>query len=206
MFITFEGPEGGGKSTQLRLLAAALREHGYEVVVTREPGGTPIGDAIRQLLLATNESQPVGARTEALLFAAARAQLVDDVIRPALARGAIVLSDRFGDSTLAYQVGGRRLPEPAIRQLLEFATGGLTPDLTFLLDLGVEAGRRRKAREVADRLEREEAEFHERVRAAYLELAAREPQRFVLVDATRPVEEIARTIRQRVDAAIWRAS
>lgn len=204
MFITFEGPEGGGKTTQLQRLASTLRERGYEVVVTREPGGTSVGDVIRQLLLTPDADGPVGARAEALLFAAARAQLVEEIIRPALARGAIVLSDRFGDSTLAYQVGGRRLPEREIRDIITFATGGLTPDLTFLLDLDIEDGRRRKARQVADRLEREDPAFHERVRAAYLELASREPDRFVLIDASQSVDEVARQIAQRVELAMRR--
>lgn len=198
MFITFEGPEGAGKSTQLRLLSDYLRAKGRDVVVTYEPGGTVVGDAIRKILLTPDPRASPSPRAEVLLFAAARAQLVEDVIGPALARGAIVLCDRFSDSTLAYQVGGRGLPEGEVAEVVRFATGGLAPDLTFLLDLNVAMGLARKRATTVDRMEREEMSFHERVRAEYLALARREPQRIVILDASRPIDELAASIRQRV--------
>lgn len=192
MFISFEGPEGGGKTTQARRLAESLRSEGYVVVPVYEPGGTPIGDAIRALLLSP-EQEP-NARTEALLFAAARAQLVDEVIRPALSKGAIVISDRFSDSTIAYQVGGRGLPRDAVDGLIEFATAGVKPDLTFLLDVAVETGFVRKRQAAPDRMEQADRSFHERVRDAYRELAKAEPNRIIRLEATRPVTELTETI------------
>lgn len=206
MFITFEGPEGAGKSTQLRLLADTFRSDGFDVVVSYEPGGTSLGDAIRKLLLAPESASPLTPRAEALLFAAARAQLVDEVVRPGLASGAIVLCDRFSDSTFAYQVSGRGLPADEVAQVVRFATGGLKPDLTFLLDLDVTAGLLRKRAALVDRMEREEISFHERVRSGYLMLARREPDRIVLLDAQRPVGELAAEIRQRAFARLRAAS
>ncbi len=199
-FITFEGGEGSGKTTQIRLLAAWLADLGYDVLTTREPGGTRIGDAIRALLLdpAYNEMRP---ETEILLFSAARAQIVGQVIRPHLARGGIVLCDRFADSTLAYQGYGRQLDLATLRQITSFATGNLVPDLTICLDLPVELGLRRKRggdRAEWTRMEQEQIAFHERVRCGFLTLAAAEPQRWLVLDATRPAEEIQATIRQRV--------
>lgn len=168
--IAFEGVEGAGKSTQMRRLRARLVEGGVPVTAVREPGGTPAGDAIRALLL--DPASQLDARTEALLFMASRAQLVRDVIRPALERGEFVLTDRFFLSTYAYQVAGRGLPEHEVRSANRLATGGLVPDLTVLLDLPVEEGMRRAgARGGADRMEREGREFHERVRAAFREFA-----------------------------------
>jgi len=198
VFVTFEGPEGAGKSTQMRLLSDYLQARGHDVVVTYEPGGTTVGDAIRNILLSPDQESSLVPRAEALLFAAARAQLVEEVIYPALAQGAIVLCDRFSDSTLAYQVGGRGLPEKQVAEIVRFATGGLTPDLTFLLDLDVATGLARKRSTTVDRMEREEISFHERVRAEYLALARREPERFVVLDASRPIDELAAVIRQRV--------
>lgn len=200
MFITFEGPEGAGKSTQVQLLAKALRAEGHAVLVTHEPGGTPVGEAIRKLLLAPDETGGPGPAAEALLFAAARAQLVDAVIRPALAQGQIVLCDRFSDSTLAYQVGGRGLPGDAVARLIAFATGGVKPDLTFLLDLAAAIGLARKRSAPVDRLEQEQLAFHERVRSAYLALARQEPGRIVVLDAERPARELAASIREHVRA------
>lgn len=199
-FITFEGGEGSGKTTQIRLLAAWLTERGHDVLMTREPGGTRIGDAIRALLLdpAYTEMRP---ETEILLFSAARAQIVGQVIRPHLARGGIVLCDRFADSTLAYQGYGRQLDLETLRQITSFATGNLVPDLTICLDLPVEVGLQRKRggdRAEWTRMEQEQIAFHERVRRGFLALAAAEPQRWLVLDATRPAEELQATIRQRV--------
>lgn len=198
MFITFEGPEGAGKTTQVRLLAEALRESGRKALVTFEPGGTPLGDALRSLLLTPDPARPVTPSAEVLLFAAARAQLVDEVIKPALERGEIVVCDRFADSTWAYQVSGRGLPADAVAWLGSFATAGIRPDLTFLLDLDVSTGLARKRGGPVDRLEREEQAFHERVRAGYLALAEREDGRFVVLDATRAARDLAAVIRARV--------
>lgn len=199
-FITFEGGEGSGKTTQIRLLAAWLTEQGYDVLTTREPGGTRIGDAIRALLLDPSYTE-MRPETEILLFSAARAQIVGQVIRPHLARGGIVLCDRFADSTLAYQGYGRQLDLETLRQITSFATGNLVPDLTICLDLPVEVGLQRKRggdRAEWTRMEQEQIAFHERVRRGFLALAAAEPQRWLVLDATRPAEEIQATIRQRV--------
>lgn len=202
MFFTFEGPEGAGKTTQLHLLSDFLRANGREVVVTYEPGGTAVGDAIRKILLTPDPTRSLVPRAETLLFAASRAQLVQEVIGPALHRGAIVLCDRFSDSTLAYQSGGRGLPEAEVVEVVQFATGGLMPNLTFLLDIDVATGLTRKRSMTIDRMEREEISFHERVRAEYLALARREPERFVVLDASRPIDELASVIRQRVSTKL----
>ena len=197
MFVTFEGLDGCGKTTQAVLLADALRGDGVEVVSTREPGGTPLGEAIRDLVLHGGHVAPWA---EAALYAASRAQHVDGVIRPALERGATVVCDRYIDSSVAYQGVGRVLDPEAVRSLSEWATEGLAPDLTILLDLDADAARGRldEARTRYDRLEAEASEFHDRVRAAYLALAEAEPDRFLVVDAARPVDEIAGDIRGRV--------
>ncbi len=206
MFVTFEGPEGGGKTTQIRLLTEWLIEQGCDVVTTREPGGTRIGNAIRAVLLNPEhvEMQP---QAEILLFSAARAQLVGQVIRPQLARGGVVLSDRFADSTFAYQGYGRRLDLNALRMITGFATGGLTPDLTICLDLPVEEGLRRKqggAVSEWNRMEREEREFHERVRAGYLEMASAAGERWLVVDATQAIGQVQSVIRARVQQLLTR--
>jgi len=193
VFITFEGPEGAGKTTQVNLLAEALRADGRRVVATHEPGGTVLGEDIRRILLAPGGT--ISPRAEALLFVAARSQLVDEVIRPALARGEIVLCDRFSDSTIAYQAGGRGLARDAIESLITFATGGLEPDLTFLLDLAAAAGLNRKHGGSRTRLDLENLAFHERVRVMYLDLARRFPDRIVVIDAARPIDDIARQIQ-----------
>lgn len=199
-FITFEGPEGSGKTTQVRLLAAWLAQMGHDVLTTREPGGTRIGDGVRALLLdpAHTEMRP---ETEILLFSAARAQIVGQVIRPHLAQGGIVICDRFADSTLAYQGYGRQLDLATLRQITAFATGNLIPDLSICLDLPVEEGlRRKRGGDLAEwnRMEREQLVFHERVRAGFLSLAAAEPARWLILDALQPVERIQARIRARV--------
>ena len=188
-FITFEGPEGSGKSTHIRRLARRLRRCGLRVLVTREPGGTPTGERIRELLQHGPGGRALAPETELLLFAASRAQLVRQVIRPALRRGLWVLCDRFTDATRAYQGGGRGLDASWIESLARTVHGDLSPDLTLLLDLPVDVGLRRaraRAGAAADRFEGETLQFFERVRATYLALAEREPQRFRVLDATLP--------------------
>lgn len=198
LFITFEGPDGSGKTTQIQLLAEALTRRGQATLLTREPGGTRIGNAIRTVLhdRAHVEMSP---RAEALLYNAARAQLVDEVIRPALAVGTVVLCDRFADSTLAYQGFGygRNLAE--LRLLIDYATGGLTPNLTVFLDIDPAEGLRRKqgdANAEWNRMEDKALAFHRAAHAGYLQLAAQEAERWLVVDATQPVATI--------HAAIWR--
>ncbi len=195
-FVTLEGGEGAGKTTVLNVLADALRDDGHEVVVTREPGGTPLAESVRALLLA-RDHEPPSAETELLLMFASRAQHVRETILPALERGAWVLCDRFTDSSYAYQGGGRGLPL-ALIAALERDTVGIAPGLTLLLDLPVSQGRERvHGRDLAlggsgpDRIEREHDAFFERVRAAYLARAAAEPARFRVIDAGRPVTEVA---------------
>src|SRR3989454_9483191 len=175
-FITFEGPEGGGKSTQIHRLAAALAEEGYVVWTTREPGGTRLGEMIRPLLLGPQQTR-LSPWTEALLFTAARAELVDEVIRPRLQRGEVVLCDRFSDSTLAYQGYGRGLDLKTLQRLQAEATGSLTPDRTLLLNLPVEAGLARIPRTAQDRLDRETAAFHQRGHARVEQIAVQDPGR-----------------------------
>lgn len=198
-FITFEGGEGCGKSTQIRKLAESLRARGIEVVLTREPGGTPLGEAIRGLLQHDTCGEPPCPSAEVLLFGAARTQLVNNVIRPAIERGAWVLSDRFFDSTYAYQGYGRGFNLADLRMIMNFATGGLSPDMTFLLDADARIERERLERRVAagqaaDRFEREADDFHERVRNGFRELAAAEPERFRVVDTSAAIEETASRI------------
>ena len=196
LLLAFEGGEGAGKSTQARLLAIWLREQGYEVVATHEPGATKVGMRLRALLL-DNTHAGLASRAEALMYAADRAEHVAAVIRPALERGAIVVTDRYVDSSLAYQGAGRRLPVREIADLNKWATGGLAPDLTILLDLSPAAGLGRRERS-ADRLEAEPAEFHQRVRAGFLALADAEPQRYLVLDATRSVAGLSREIQDRI--------
>jgi dTMP kinase len=197
LFVTFEGPEGGGKTTQMRRLAARLQEQGYDVLTTREPGGTPIGDRVRAILLDPlhTEMQP---QAEFLLFSAARAQHVAQVIRPHLLQGGVVLCDRYADASLAYQGYGYQFDLDALRAISRFATGGLIPDLTFCLDVPVDVGLRRKVKGAGDawnRMEQKEVDFHERVRAGYLTMAAHEPARWAVIDATRTADEIHATLR-----------
>ncbi len=189
-FITVEGIEGVGKSTNLAFIRGFLEQHGLEVLVTREPGGTPLGEEIRELLLA-HRHDGMCADAELLLMFAARAEHLAAVVRPALARGVWVLCDRFTDATYAYQGGGRGVPAPRIAMLEDWVQGALRPHLTLLLDLPVEVGRARAAkRSGADRFEREEEAFFQRVRQAYLQRAARELERFRVIDASRPLDEV----------------
>ncbi|EKT4466157.1 dTMP kinase [Pseudomonas putida] len=194
LFITLEGPEGAGKSTNREYLAERLRERGLDVVLTREPGGTPLAERIRELLLAPSD-EAMAADTELLLVFAARAQHLAEVIRPALARGAVVLCDRFTDATYAYQGGGRGLSQERIATLETFVQGALRPDLTLVFDLPVEVGlARAAARGRLDRFEQEGQAFFEAVRQAYLQRAGREPQRYRLLDAAQPLEAVQRAI------------
>ncbi|GAA4246888.1 dTMP kinase [Dactylosporangium darangshiense] len=201
LFIVFEGGEGAGKSTQVGLLAEALRRIGRDVVVTHEPGATPIGVRIRGLVLdrPADGAEAVTPRAEALLYAADRAHHVASVVRPALSRGAVVISDRYVDSSLAYQGAGRTLPVDEVSWLSKWATGGLKPDLVVLLDLDPSAGLARAGRRGdADRLESESLAFHERVRYAFLDLASADPSRYLVLDATNPIDALAAGILQRV--------
>lgn len=205
MFITLEGPDGSGKTTQAHLLAEWLREQGYDVILTREPGGTDIGDQVRAVLHDPRNTA-MDARTEILLYSASRAQHVAQRIRPALAAGKIVISDRYADSTLAYQGYGRGLDLKTLRTITGFATGGLVPDVTLYLDVAPQEGlqRRRLGGEEWNRLDAETLEFHQRVRAGYLELASLEPGRCVVIDAARSVEEVQAQIRREVRARLGR--
>jgi dTMP kinase len=196
LLIAFEGGEGSGKTTQARLIAIWLRELGYDVVATHEPGATKIGMRLRALLLDTAHGG-MSPRAEALMYAADRAEHTDSVIAPALERGAIVITDRYVDSSLAYQGAGRSLPVEEISRFNAWATGGRTPDLTILLDMDPVAGLSRRARS-ADRLEAEPAAFHHRVRAGFQALARAEPGRYLVLDADRPQDEITRTIEDRI--------
>ncbi|MGC4193320.1 MAG: dTMP kinase [Thermomicrobiales bacterium] len=191
-FIVFEGPEGAGKSVQANRLAALLRSEGRSVVQTREPGGTAIGDEIRTVLLRVRDEQ-VMPETEVLLLAAGRAQHVRERIVPALERGEDVICDRFVDSTLAYQGGGRGVPLDTLVPIQQYATGGLTPHLRILLDLPVEEGLRRRFAdpESVNRIDQDDIAFHQRVRAAYLALVARDPAGWVVIDASRGIDEVA---------------
>lgn len=197
MLITIEGGEGAGKSTVMAAIVELLSAQGREVVQTREPGGTATGEAIRAFLL--NPDSRIEAETELLLMFAARAQLVREVIRPALARGAVVLSDRFTDASFAYQGGGRGIEMGCIAELERWAAG-IKPDLTFLLDVGVEQGlqRARSRGGEPDRIEREHGDFFERVRAAYLARAAAEPARIHVIDASQPPEKVVADVSQHL--------
>ncbi|AEB42402.1 thymidylate kinase [Micromonospora maris AB-18-032] len=201
LFVVFEGGEGAGKSTQLAQLAERLRAEGRDVVVTREPGATGVGTRIRSLVLDNNtDDEAPSPRAEALLYAADRAHHVATVVRPALSRGAVVISDRYVDSSLAYQGAGRTLPVDELSWLSSWATGGLKPDLVVLLDIDPRAGLSRVAERsrAADRLEAESLAFHERVRYAFLDLAAADPKRYLVLDAGHPVEQIAERVADRV--------
>jgi dTMP kinase len=198
MFITLEGPEGCGKTSQMPLLVEHLRQRGYDVLSTREPGGTQISEQIRAVLSRLDNTE-MHSRTEILLFQASRAQLVEQVIRPHLATGGMVVCDRYADSTLAYQGYGRQQDLEALRTLVHFATGGLKPDLTLLLDIDVEEGlrRRRKGGEW-NRLDALDLAFYERVRLGYHQLATQEPQRWVTIDAGRSFDQVQADLRQAV--------
>lgn len=202
MFITLEGPEGCGKTSQMPLLVEYLRQQGYEVLATREPGGTPISEQIRAVL-SRLENTEMHDRTEILLFQASRAQLVEQVIRPHLSKGGVVVCDRYADSTLAYQGYGRQQDLVALRTLVHFATGGLKPDLTLLLDIDVEEGlrRRRKGGEW-NRLDALELDFYQRVRQGYHALAQAESERWVVIDASLPFKQVQERLRQAVTARL----
>lgn len=202
MFITLEGPEGSGKTSHIPYLVEYLREKGHVVFPTREPGGTSIGEQIREVIhdLKNVEMHP---RTETLLYQAARAQIVEQVIKPRLADGEIVISDRYADSTIAYQGYGHQQDLEQVRALVRYATGGLVPDLTVLLDLDVEIGLGRKKKDNEwNRLDAYTVEFHRRVRAGYLEMVEQEPNRWVVVDAEQKwqsvQEELRRVIEERI--------
>ena len=204
LFITLEGPEGAGKSTNREYLAQRLRDHGVEVVLSREPGGTPLAERIRELLL-TPSDELMHSDTELLLVFAARAQHLAEVIRPALARGAVVLCDRFTDATYAYQGGGRGLSEARIAELERFVQGDLRPDLTLVFDLPVEVGlARAAARGRLDRFEQEGQGFFEAVRQAYLQRAAGAPQRYRVLNAAQSLEQVQRDIDSLVPAILER--
>ncbi len=200
--ITFEGPEGGGKTTHLKILANRLRnEFGLTVRTTREPGGTPTGETIRGLLQHNAAGEPLCDSAEVFLFCASRAQLCCHVLEPALAEGEWVICDRFTDSTLAYQGYGRGFDLALLRSLNDFATGSVVPDLTLLLDVPVSSGLERvgvRSNGNHDRIESESLAFHERLRQGYLELAAAEPQRFAVIDATQPLATVAAQVWQAV--------
>lgn len=213
LFLTLEGPEGSGKSTQARRLYEALRGE-IPLVLTREPGGTPIGEAIRSLVL-DDRYRGMRAETEMLLFAASRAQYVSEMVRPALASGTCVLSERFVDASIAYQAFGRGLPIDIVRTVNEVATRGLRPDLTMLIDVDPSVGLRRARNATGkegvpgrgDRFEQEEVGFHARVRAGFLQLAREEPSRFVVIDGDRPAEDVhtglVAAVRRLLEARGW---
>ena len=198
MFISFEGPEGSGKTSQVAQLVEYLRQEGYDVLATREPGGTPIGDQIRDVL-SNLENTTMRPRTEILLFQASRAQLVEQVIRPHLKSGGIVLSDRYADSTLAYQGYGHQVDLEKLKTIIEFATGGLKPNLTVLLDVDVEEGLQRRACGGEwNRLDAYDLAFHQRVRQGYHKLVQAEPERWKVVNAGQPPDLVQAAIRQLV--------
>jgi dTMP kinase len=206
MFITFEGPDGSGKTTQARLLAATLQEQSYNVHLTREPGGTAIGDQIRQVVhsLKNMEMHP---HTEVLLYIASRAQLVNQVIRPKLAEGTIVICDRYADSTLAYQGYGHGLDLDSLKAIIHFATGGLQPDLTLYFSISAEAGLARRQQAAAqgeefNRLDAYALAFHERVRAGYEQLIAQQADRWVRIEAEQAIEQVQQAVLQAIEARL----
>jgi dTMP kinase len=199
MFITLEGPEGSGKTCHIPELAKFLRQQGHEVVVTREPGGTPIGDEIRDTLLKMGNTA-MHPTTEILLFQASRAQHVQELILPLIAEGKIVICDRFADSTMAYQGYGHQTDLEELAQIINFATGGLQPDLALLLDVEIEIGLKRRSadRENWNRLDAKEAAFHRRVRDGYLEMVNAQPERWEVIDASQPLEDVLADIKRVV--------
>ena len=199
LFVCLEGGEGSGKSTQSRLLREHLESLGHEVVLTFEPGDTPVGAEMRRIVLSP-ETGELSDRTEVLLYAADKAEHVDTLVLPALSRGAVVITDRYVDSTLAYQGAGRTLPADEVEHVARWATGDLRPHLTVVLDLEPSAGLGRF--EGRDRIEGESLEFHQRVRRAFLDMAATDPDHYLVLDARLPVAEIAATIRTRVEALL----
>jgi len=209
LFITFEGPDGSGKSTQIKLTADYLRELGYNVLCTREPGGTDIGAQIRAILHDVANTA-MAARAEILLYSASRAQLVEQVILPHLAGGGAVVCDRYADSTYAYQGYGRQLDFEALRQITRFATQSLQPHITIYLDITVEEGLNRKVAANSagegewNRMDRLELDFHQRVRAGYLHMAQAEPDRWLVIDASGPVAAVQQQIRERLGQVLAR--
>ncbi len=203
MFITLEGPDGSGKSSQIRPLAEYLRQQGYDVVETREPGGTEIGDQIRKVIMDLKNKQ-MFPTSEILLFQASRAQLVNEVIRPALAEGKVVLCDRYADSTLAYQGYGHQTDLEELQPIVHFATGGLKPDLTLYLDIDAEEGLRRRSDggEEWNRLDDYALAFHKRVREGYQKMIAAEPKRWVQIDGGQPAEKVQEELRRAVMARL----
>jgi len=202
MFITLEGPEGSGKTSHLPSLVEYLREQGHTVFPTREPGGTSIGEQIRGVLHSLKNAE-MNPRTETLLYQAARAQFVEQIVRPHLQAGEIVLSDRYADSTIAYQGYGHQQDLAQVRSLVQYATGGLVPDLTLLLDVDVEVGLERSQERRAkggewNRLDAYQLDFHRRVRAGYQEMVGQEPERWVVVDAGRPWEQVQEDLRAKI--------
>ena len=193
LFITFEGCEGCGKSTQARLLYNILRQHGLPCILTHEPGGTPLGNKIRDVLKVKRDFH-IAAEAELFLFAASRFQLVSDVIRPALSSGKVVICDRFSDSTFVYQGYGRGLDLKMIEEVNELATGGLSPDITVLLDAQAEIGLGRKRNSRDDRFEAENISFHHKIRNGYLQSAQLQPERWRIIQALQPPEEISRLV------------
>ncbi len=205
MFITLEGPEGSGKTSHIPYLVECLREKGYTIFPTREPGGTSIGEQVREVLHSLKNTE-MHARTETLLYQAARAQFVEQVVRPRLALGEIVLSDRYADSTIAYQGYGHQQDLDQVRALVKYATGGLVPDLTVLLDVDVEMGlKRKKKADEWNRLDAYTVEFHQRVRSGYLEMVKQEPGRWVVVDAGKAWEIVQGELKNVVLEKIRKA-
>jgi dTMP kinase len=199
MFITLEGPEGSGKTSHVGPLLAYLREQGHRIYATREPGGTSIGEQIRNVIHDL-DNQEMHPRTETLLYQAARSQIVEEVIRPRLQAGEIVLSDRYADSTIAYQGYGHRQDLDQVRMLVNYATGGLIPDLTILLDVDVEVGLKRKTQNGSEwnRLDAYTVDFHKRVRLGYLEMAGSEPARWDIIDAGRDWQAVQNQLRKAI--------
>ena len=204
LFITFEGIEGSGKTTQITRLATYLAQEGYPVVTTREPGGTHFGEQIRNVLLSVNTGK-LCAETELFLYLASRTQHLHEIILPSLRTGKIVLCDRFSDATLAYQGSGRRLADGPVKKVVAYAAQGIQPDLTLLLDLDVEKGLSRvQYRGTSNRLDRESLQFHQRVRRGYLKLARSEPRRIRMVDASEGTEIVASIIQKKVSVILKR--
>ncbi len=196
-FITFEGVDGAGKSTHLHWFAETLRQRGVDVLVTREPGGTPLGERLREILL----NEPMLAETEAMLMFASRLEHIEQVIRPALQRGTWVVSDRFSDASFAYQGGGRGVDVAKLEQLEQWVHSGLQPDLTLLFDIPVEVARNRLSNNLSlDRFEQEQSAFFERVRAAYLQRSRQHARRFAVIDASRTSDEVKAALQQLIDA------
>jgi dTMP kinase len=198
-FITFEGGEGSGKSTHINEAISRLREAGHSILVVREPGGTGVGEQIRHVLQYSKESTTMVAETELLLFCASRAQLVRELIQPALAGGKIVIADRFFDSTTVYQGVGRKIPTESVAFINRFAIGDCFPDLTLVIDLDPQIGlERARGRELFDRMENQSLEFYQRVRQGYLDLAQREPQRVKVIDGGRPISDVWKQIWEHI--------